>query len=113
MMNTVHPNQAWNSSFIKSAIYKLYEYDPHIIELGTERPATAKIACYLWGILIENEYIKQFPEIRVDVEYNKRGNDPKRNSAGKLVRPDIIVHKPHKQDQNIAVIEMKSRLNIT
>ncbi|ABR30273.1 hypothetical protein SU69_02105 [Thermosipho melanesiensis] len=56
-----------------------------------------KIAVYLDG---------KFGDYNVDCEYNRMGEESKRNSKGKTVRPDIIVHKRGKKD-NLVVIEVK------
>jgi hypothetical protein len=49
-----------------------------------------------------------FKEFDVDCEYSRQpdGNE-KQNDSGKKVRPDIIIHRRGKNDDNLAVIEVK------
>ncbi len=49
---------------------------------------------------------KRFPCYNIDCEYNKNLEEPKRNSHGQKIRPDIIIHK-RRTNENLCVFEIK------
>ncbi len=102
---------SWKSCFLETAARRLYKHDRHLLERGKERSAAAKIACHLWELLGEVGYRQKCPRIRVNVDYGREGNDPKRGLEGKVVIPDIIVHVPGLEGPNIAVVEVKGWWN--
>jgi hypothetical protein len=90
---------------ILDAVTKLFEKDSQLLDLNaSEESAAAKIAQYLQP---------HFPEMHIDVEYNRMGNAPKKVAwSGKLeeVYPDIIVHK-RETGTNVLAIELKKDSN--
>ncbi|MFA5331342.1 MAG: hypothetical protein WC342_03085 [Methanoregula sp.] len=82
---------------VTHALDDFKKQDFQLLELrADERAATHRIACYLQTY---------FPGWDVDCEYNRRGRDLK-EQAGRLVRPDIIVH--HRGiPENLLCIEAK------
>ena len=80
---------------------KLLQYD------ANERAICAQLATHLQAV---------FPEYHVDVEYNRHGMDPKRikidpERGGKLVYPDVIVHRRGSDESNLLVMEVKKSTN--
>ena len=61
-----------------------------------------QVACYLRA---------EFPDWHVDCEFNLEGQnrDPKKNSRGTRVRPDIIVHRRGPDGLNLVVLEVKKK----
>jgi hypothetical protein len=95
------------------AIETLYATDIEILKLdAAERTICAQLASILR---------RRFDQHAVHVEYNRHGIEPKGielpNAAGvlttKLVSPDIVVHQPGHDDENILVIEVKKTTNPT
>lgn len=98
-------------AIILTAIAQLYDEDSDAIEYDVnERTLSSRIA---WLIA------PSFPEHRVHAEYNKHGLDPKGielpdaggNPTFKRVYPDIIVHIPGTDDQNLLIVEIKKSTN--
>lgn len=89
-------------SGIMSALYELYRRDKALLSMNANEPAiTHRFAKY-----IENE----FSGWNVDCEYNRDGDNVKRNPRqknGSRVIPDIIVHKRGTKGENLIVIEAK------
>ncbi len=87
---------AWK---VAVAIETLLGREGEFIQLGgNERAITHRLAVYLEPL---------FPSWHVDCEYNREGAAPKRNSAGKLVLPDVIIHR-RMTSENLLVIEVKT-----
>ena len=90
---------------VLDALTKLFERDIQLLGVNaSEESATAKIAQYLQP---------HFPNMHIDVEYNRMGNAPKKVAwSGKLeeVYPDIIVHL-RETETNILAIEIKKDSN--
>lgn len=76
----------------------LFEVDAH------EQAITHKLGCYL---------SQQYPDIHVDCEYNRHGEDPKKLQLETdwLIKPDIIVHTRNTDEANEIVIEAKKVYN--
>jgi hypothetical protein len=107
------PVSEWNDQFVRDALADLYRLDPHLLRIKMERSLSGKFAIRLQSIL-EHDYLKRCPDVRVDVEYNREGgaDKVKRNSSDSLVRPDVIVHVPDDPNdpdrgKNVAVFEFK------
>lgn len=109
----IEPMDVWRRDFLDIALNRLYENDKYVINRGRERSAAARLASHLEQVLAENEFSKAFPQIRVDTDYRREGDDPKRNAEGAHVVPDIIIHAPGIEGPNIAVIEIKGWWNAT
>src|SRR5437763_1607231 len=97
------PKNEWRRKYLQRALKRLYASDSHLILEGKERPAAARLACHLRDILAEAGYLRAFPDIRIDVDYGREGNDVKRSPEGRQVVPDIIVHVPGRDGPNVAV----------
>ena len=85
---------------IEAALQRLYKSDLFLITNSTnERTITHKFA----------EHIQQlFPEWHVDCEYNRRGEEQRKDVEGRnTTYPDIIIHRRNTKD-NLLVIEAKS-----
>lgn len=106
-------SKAWSAGFLEEAVTRLYERDFHLVNQGLERAAGAKLACHLSRVLEDHSFLQTFPEIRVDVDYGREGDGPKRTVEGNNVVPDIIVHRPGPDGPNLAVIEIKGWWNKT
>ncbi|MGO4505261.1 hypothetical protein [Dyella sp. 2YAF14] len=87
------------------AVAELFEKDIQLLEANaSEESAAAKIAQYLQP---------HFPDMHIDVEYNRMGDAPKKVAwSGKPeeVYPDIIVHL-RQTATNILAIELKKDSN--
>lgn len=93
---------------VEIAIGVLLKNDSFLLEAHiSERSVSHKLAEYLQS---------EFPDWNVDVEYNKKGLDPKElygirgcseEKGTDLVLPDIIIHKRNK-DENLLVVEIKT-----
>jgi len=100
---------------VRKSLYLLWRKDRHVLEVNaSERSITHRFAVYLE---------QEFADYKVDCEYNREGDDPKRYheivcqinktgiSAGdteaKTAFPDIIVHKRGNNKDNLLVIEGK------
>lgn len=94
---------------VKAALQKtldlLYvnEFDK-ILQGGKENYLNGKLRDFLKPI---------FPEWEVKCEKRTEGDVLKRNSSGKVVRPDVVIHKPGKSGPNIVIIEAKGYWNRT
>jgi hypothetical protein len=96
------------------ALHTLEEQDSYLFENNlSERCIASRLAMYLQ---------RAIPEFSVDVEYNRKGSDPKtlklpeecgkRTKDGEfLVLPDIIVHRRGSEGPNILAIELKKTTN--
>ena len=100
---------------LQVAIQKLAAADAHLLEHDlSERCIASRLALYLQ---------QAFPELSVDVEYNRFGTHPKTmhlpedcanyrsNSGEPLVVPDIIVHRRGAEGPNLLVLELKKTTN--
>lgn len=97
---------------LNAALDTLYAGDQAIIAVDVaERTLCARLAAILQG---------SFKDHAVHAEYNRHGVHPKEidlpNADGVLtgtrVFPDIIVHQPGHDDENILVIEVKKSTNV-
>lgn len=83
---------------VDSALNDLRRFDLQLLELcADERSATHRVACYL------QQY---FPDWHVDCEYNRKHGETKK-LHGKIIRPDIVVHKRNSAERNLVCIEVK------
>jgi hypothetical protein len=100
---------------LQAAAAKLVAADAHLLEHDlSERCIAARLAMYLQ---------EEFPDLSVDVEYNRIGANPKtmaipeecanyRSNRGEpLVVPDVIVHKRGADGPNLLVLELKKTTN--
>jgi len=98
---------------ITAALTQLYEQEQDIIRQdANERTICSSLAWIMRP---------QFPKHRVHAEYNRRGEgvEPKElewpdndgNPTHKTVFPDIIVHHPGHDRENLLVIEVKKTTN--
>ncbi|SLM31087.1 hypothetical protein MTBBW1_2680003 [Desulfamplus magnetovallimortis] len=100
---------------VDKALVHLYRRDVDLIRRGVqEETLSHRLALYLEVLLCEHLHIELFDQTvyDVDTEYNKNGEDPKRlvpGGGGK--RPDIIVHKRGRNDNNLLIIEVKKNIN--
>ena len=70
-------------------------YGDNLREEGISHQLACKMSCI-------------FKNYDVDCEYSRQlDGDPKKNSSGATVRPDIIIHKRGVNDHNLAVLEVK------
>lgn len=97
---------------VTAALAALYEQNIGILRLDVaERTICARLAALLQAFFEQHE---------VHTEYNRHGVDPKEiqlpNAQGVLttsrVHPDIIVHQPGHDEENILVIEAKKTTNV-
>ncbi|RWI18637.1 MAG: hypothetical protein EOQ92_23005 [Mesorhizobium sp.] len=97
---------------LNTALDKLYAGDQAIIKVDVaERTICARLAAILQA---------SFKDHAVHAEYNRHGVDPKEISlpnadgvlTGTRVFPDIIVHQPGHDDENLLVIEVKKSTNV-
>jgi hypothetical protein len=93
------------------AVRTLYAENLDILKLDVaERTICAQLAAILQ---------RSFPDHAVHAEYNRHGVHPKEillpNAQGALTRnrvyPDLIVHQPGHDEQNVLVIETKKSTN--
>jgi len=98
-------------AILHKALRALYDENSEIINFDIgERTLCSQLACIL------QRYFRQHS---VHVEYNRHGVDPKDielpDSNGELttrhVYPDVIVHQPGHDDENLLVIEAKKTSN--
>jgi hypothetical protein len=91
---------------IKHCIDLIYENDNDLFDRANfEITISAKLAQYLFI---------EFKEFDVDCEYDKHINNKKRvENLDSNIRPDIIIHKRGKDDNNLVYIEVKKEQNKT
>lgn len=78
-----------------------------------ERSCAFRIGHYLCNKLIQDEARKKrFGKYHVDMEYNKKGDQPK-IIKDRRRRPDLIVHRRSVDDDNLLVVEFKHSLKRT
>ena len=79
---------------------ELFSFDADSSRIhNPERAIAHRLGCYLQLL---------FKDLKVDCEYNKHMNDPKRNGDGKIIIPDIVVHRRKIDTGNLLVIEVKT-----
>jgi hypothetical protein len=97
------------------ALQEVLKSDRHLLETdGGERSIAARLAMYLQ---------KEFPEYKVDADYNRDGKVPKRltlpaeckgyrnEDDQSLAVPDVIVHFRGTEGPNLLVLELKKTTN--
>jgi len=82
---------------------RLFDHDGELFEKGDggihEQTLTFRLGFYLQD---------EFPDLHVDCEYNRRGNDlKKRRLGGPLMKPDVVVHRRGLRDDNLLVVGAK------
>lgn len=100
---------------LTAAIGKLVASDAYLLEHDlSERCIASRLAIYLQ---------QEFPDLVVDVEYNRLGAHPKTlalpeecanyitKNGEPLVVPDVIVHKRGADGPNLLVLELKKTTN--
>lgn len=90
------------SSAIADALDQLFQHCGHQLRIDVgERALAGRLA----------EYIRpHFKDHDVEIEYNRMGDAPKKlawDENLERVYPDIIVHRPMTNEQNLLVIELK------
>jgi hypothetical protein len=88
---------------VRQALDMLYAHDSSLlVNDAAEWSVAHRLAVYLEQLL---------PGWNVDCEYNRQGlgQEPKKRTAGALVRPDIIVHHRGRieREHNLLAIELK------
>lgn len=95
---------------ITNCVELLYQNDSALITRGGMEQSVS----FRFAILL-NEAIKEIDwlnGLRLDIEYNKNGINPKRTPRRQNgVRPDLIIHSRGDNDANILVIEIKGWWN--
>ncbi len=89
---------------IDESVRLLVEKDSDLFRGRGEGNYEVTISCKL-----AQYFSKEFDGFDVDCEYDKQGEDIKRESSGKRIRPDILVHKRGTNDFNLVVLEMKTK----
>jgi len=91
---------------IKHCIDLIYENDQDLFNRANfEITISAKLAQYLFI---------EFKEFDVDCEYDKHIDHQKRvENLDSNIRPDIVIHKRGKDDNNLVYIEVKKEQNKT
>lgn len=108
-------------AILRSSVQELYEKDKDLLlkdgtpREGMERSCAFRIGHYLCNNLIKNKTRKKrFGKYHVDMEYNKKGDQPKiikdRRRKDRRRRPDLIVHRRSVDDDNLLVVEFKHGL---
>jgi hypothetical protein len=100
---------------LENALRQLVENDRHLLENDlSERCIASRLAMYMQQV---------FPELAVDVEYNRQGDIPKKlglpdecanfwDEEGRaFVVPDVIVHRRGPEGPNILILELKKTTN--
>jgi hypothetical protein len=90
---------------INRAVLRVYDQDKELINDAVhEQTIVARIMHYLQLYM---------PDWKVDVEFNRQGKnrDPKRDSIGKIRKPDIVIHRRGPNGPNLAVILVKCEWN--
>ena len=97
-------------AMVENALREFFRHDKQLLHIdANERSITHKLAEHLQ---------RQFVNLNVDCEYNRRGGDPKKlvvdretnctdDLDAKTVYPDIIIHKRGHDCSNELVIEVK------
>ena len=99
------PNKKIIDRALRIALDTLYVLERKVIDGGgRENYLNAKLRDYLQPFFIGWE---------VKCEHRKEGKEMKRNSRGRIVRPDVIIHWPDKNGPNVAIIEAKGHWNKT
>lgn len=90
---------------------RLYHDDSVIISKGgLERSVLFRFGLYLHEVIQQTEWAG----LNLDLEYNKKGMEPKRIPRRKFgVQPDLILHNRDEDDDNILIIEFKGWWNTT
>ena len=100
-------NETVSNALIESLNQLFETYRSQLLIDVAERSIASRLASLLRP---------RFPELDVDVEYNRMGEIPKSiawNEDPELVLPDIVVHQPMNNDQNLLVIEIKKSSSAT
>lgn len=98
---------------VTKSLQTLYEKDCEIISNHTNERAIV----FRFGIYFNNEVEKNklnylnYLNYKVDIEYNRNIEEPKRLKSEKIVIPDLILHKRGSNDNNLLVIEFKTFWN--
>ena len=84
---------------VESGVTSFRNNHPRLLEIDVnERTITSHLSDILRGM---------FPGYDVDHEYNRHGVEVKKMASGKLLIPDIVVHKEGIDVKNLLVIEVK------
>ena len=97
-------------NMLKEAVENIYTNFPQIIKIkGLEQCAVAIIYAYLFQKIQSSKY----KSLDLNSEYNKNGDFVKATcNFPKGIRPDIILHKMHCNDNNKMVVEFKGWWNL-
>lgn len=103
--HSIVPSRKKISRALGAALASLYVDELEAIKKGgQENYLNRKLRDYLCAY---------FPGWEVKCEQRKEGDRMKRNSSGRGVRPDIIIHKSGLLGPNIAIVEAKGYWNKT
>ena len=84
---------------VQSGVASFRDNHPRLLEIDVnERTITSHLSDILRG---------KFLGYDVDHEYNRHGVKVKKMISGKLLIPDIVVHKEEKDEKNLLAIEVK------
>jgi hypothetical protein len=84
---------------VQSGVASFRDNHPRLLEIDVnERTITSHLSDILRG---------KFPGYDVDHEYNRHGVEVKKMTSGKLLIPDIVVHKEEIDVKNLLAIEVK------
>ena len=96
---------------ILSALSQVYEKDRDLLADNIdacERSLMHRFTRYFME-LVESRDDSLYEGLRVDGEYNRHLCNPKRLN-GKLIFPDVIVHRRNTDERNLCIIEFKKSL---
>lgn len=95
---------------LEESLKKLVENDVYLLEVGTSvYSINHRLAMYIESELRE-ELVDE--NLSVDIQYNRRGNNPKR-LEGSAVTPNIIIHNRENRINNCVVFECCTKNGIT
>lgn len=83
---------------VREALSDLYRYDGELLSIGVNE----RTICHRLAIYLE----RRFPYWHVDCEYNRDLGNTKRRDDGRLVLPDIVVHR-RMTGENLLAMEIK------
>lgn len=113
-INVIDINKKTLLKLLKRAFVDLYDYDYFTIEKNAhEQCISGRLAMYIRDQIYEDKNT----QIRVDIEYNRDGNDIKRvfqsrphsENDNPNIRPDVLIHERGTGDHNILYCEIKKK----
>lgn len=93
---------------LKNSIEKVYQESPSLLEKkGIEQAIVFRVGIHLHSMIKEENALARY---HLDCEYNKKGDNPKKDINGNVIRPDLLIHK-RGEDNNILAVEFKGGWN--